>query len=158
MFSELRWKVIVCYVDIGGIDDHYCLNFLFIMIFNIAHVYINNGIIFLCKLRFPIGLAHGMWQSRNTCVAYYAIFTDWGFLKITICEYPANSKCTTCDLSSDVVYKLGSSRFTTVEGEELTSVFKNEDAANTKRTTMKICLVWWTIMIIMKICWVWWKR
>jgi hypothetical protein len=29
LFSELRWKVIVCYVDIGGIDDHYCLNFLF---------------------------------------------------------------------------------------------------------------------------------
>ena len=29
MFSELRWEVIVCFVDIGGIDDHYCLNFLF---------------------------------------------------------------------------------------------------------------------------------
>jgi hypothetical protein len=28
MFSELRWEVIVCFVDIGGIDDHYCLNFL----------------------------------------------------------------------------------------------------------------------------------
>ena len=26
--SELRWKVIVCFVDIGAIDDHYCLNFL----------------------------------------------------------------------------------------------------------------------------------
>ena len=29
VFSELRWEVIVCFVDIGGIDDHYCLNFLF---------------------------------------------------------------------------------------------------------------------------------
>ena len=29
LFSELRWEVIVCFVDIGGIDDHYCLNFLF---------------------------------------------------------------------------------------------------------------------------------
>ena len=28
MFSELRWKVIVCFLDIGGIDDHYCLNIL----------------------------------------------------------------------------------------------------------------------------------
>ena len=29
VFSELRWEVIVCYVDIGWIDDHYCLSFLF---------------------------------------------------------------------------------------------------------------------------------
>ena len=29
MFSELRREVIVCFVDIGGIDDHYCLNFHF---------------------------------------------------------------------------------------------------------------------------------
>jgi hypothetical protein len=27
---QLRWEVIVCLVDIGGIDDHHCLNFLFI--------------------------------------------------------------------------------------------------------------------------------
>ena len=33
MFSELRWEVIVCFVDIGGIDDHYCLNFLFCVCF-----------------------------------------------------------------------------------------------------------------------------
>jgi hypothetical protein len=25
--------VIVCFVDLGGIDDHYCLNFLFIISF-----------------------------------------------------------------------------------------------------------------------------
>jgi hypothetical protein len=28
VFSELRWEVIVCFVDIGGIGDYYCLNFL----------------------------------------------------------------------------------------------------------------------------------
>jgi hypothetical protein len=28
---QLRWEGIVCFVDIGGIDDHHCLNFLFIM-------------------------------------------------------------------------------------------------------------------------------
>jgi hypothetical protein len=28
---QLRWKVIVGFVDIGGIDDHHCLNFLFII-------------------------------------------------------------------------------------------------------------------------------
>jgi hypothetical protein len=27
---QLRWEVIVGFVDIGGIDDHHCLNFLFI--------------------------------------------------------------------------------------------------------------------------------
>ena len=28
MFSELRWEVIVYFVDISGIEDHYCLIFL----------------------------------------------------------------------------------------------------------------------------------
>ena len=32
VFSELRWEVIVHFVDIDGIIDHHCLNFLFIMI------------------------------------------------------------------------------------------------------------------------------
>jgi hypothetical protein len=27
-FSELRREVVVCFVDIGGIVDHHCLNFL----------------------------------------------------------------------------------------------------------------------------------
>jgi hypothetical protein len=27
---QLRWEVIVCFVDIGGIDDHHCLHFLFV--------------------------------------------------------------------------------------------------------------------------------
>jgi hypothetical protein len=26
--NELRWEVIVCFVDIDGIDDNSCLNFL----------------------------------------------------------------------------------------------------------------------------------
>jgi hypothetical protein len=32
VFSELTWEVIVRFVDIGGIVDHYCLNFLFIIL------------------------------------------------------------------------------------------------------------------------------
>jgi hypothetical protein len=31
VFSKLKWEVIAHFVDIGGIDDHHCLNFLFIM-------------------------------------------------------------------------------------------------------------------------------
>jgi hypothetical protein len=31
VFSELKEEVIVCFVDIGGIVDHYCSNFLFII-------------------------------------------------------------------------------------------------------------------------------
>ena len=31
VFSELRREVVVCFVDIGGIDDYHCLNFLFII-------------------------------------------------------------------------------------------------------------------------------
>ena len=30
IYTDLRWEVIVCFVDIGGIVDHHCLNFLFI--------------------------------------------------------------------------------------------------------------------------------
>jgi hypothetical protein len=30
MFTELRWELIVRFVDIGEIVDHHCLNFLFI--------------------------------------------------------------------------------------------------------------------------------
>jgi hypothetical protein len=32
MFYELRWDVIVGFVYIGGIADHHCLNFLFIIL------------------------------------------------------------------------------------------------------------------------------
>jgi hypothetical protein len=35
VFSELRWEVIVYFVDIGGIVDHHWLNFLFITIFSL---------------------------------------------------------------------------------------------------------------------------
>jgi hypothetical protein len=31
VFSELWWDVIVCFVDIGGIFDHHCLKFPFII-------------------------------------------------------------------------------------------------------------------------------
>ena len=33
VFSELRWKVIVCFVDIGGIVDYPCLNFLLLKVY-----------------------------------------------------------------------------------------------------------------------------
>ena len=29
-FSELKWEVIVHFVDIDGVVDHYCINFIFI--------------------------------------------------------------------------------------------------------------------------------
>ena len=31
MFNELTWKLIVCFVDIGGMVNHHCLKFLFII-------------------------------------------------------------------------------------------------------------------------------
>ena len=31
-WSQLRWEVIIRFVDISWIDDHHCLNFLFIII------------------------------------------------------------------------------------------------------------------------------
>ena len=38
MFSEFKWEVIVCFVDIGGIVDHLCLN----IIVSILHSLIYN--------------------------------------------------------------------------------------------------------------------
>jgi hypothetical protein len=32
MFNELIWEAIIQFVDIGGIVDHHCLNFLFVRI------------------------------------------------------------------------------------------------------------------------------
>ena len=34
VFRELRWEVIVRFVDIGGLVDHHCLNFLFITFYH----------------------------------------------------------------------------------------------------------------------------
>ena len=31
VFNTLRWEIVVCFVDIGKIVDHHCLNFLFII-------------------------------------------------------------------------------------------------------------------------------
>jgi hypothetical protein len=33
LFNDLRLEVIVRFVDIGGMDDHHCLKFLFIILF-----------------------------------------------------------------------------------------------------------------------------
>jgi hypothetical protein len=36
MFIDLRWEVILRFVDIGEIVDYYCLNFLFVNIHEIC--------------------------------------------------------------------------------------------------------------------------
>ena len=48
MFNDLRWEVIVHFVDIGGIVDHDFLNFLFIITLNNLTYFI----IFHCDLSF----------------------------------------------------------------------------------------------------------
>ena len=34
VFSDLRWEVIVYYIDKGGIVDHHCLNFLLMITYS----------------------------------------------------------------------------------------------------------------------------
>ena len=54
------WKVIVPFVDIGGIDDHHCLNFLFIILFGdqyvdrVKHHYLKLTSYFLRELKINI--------------------------------------------------------------------------------------------------------
>jgi hypothetical protein len=38
LFSELRWEVIFCFVNIDRIVDHHCLNFLFIIIIKYTEI------------------------------------------------------------------------------------------------------------------------
>ena len=46
----LRWKVVVCFVDIGGINDHHCLNFVFaIYLFSAQKWFFQNSKIDTCK-------------------------------------------------------------------------------------------------------------
>jgi len=49
VFSELKWGVIVRFVDIGGIVDHHCLNFLFIY-----HMYLLFIFLSLCFISFSV--------------------------------------------------------------------------------------------------------
>ena len=44
----------LCFLDIGGIDYHHCLNFLFI----ISVVYVDNLFSFLCCVFGGVGVAH----------------------------------------------------------------------------------------------------
>jgi hypothetical protein len=37
VFNDLRWEVVVCFVDICGIVYHHCLNFLFIFLYIYSH-------------------------------------------------------------------------------------------------------------------------
>ena len=49
---QLRWKVIVHFVVIGGINDQHCLNFLHISFRNIWHVLSVSYITCTCKFNF----------------------------------------------------------------------------------------------------------
>jgi hypothetical protein len=33
VLNSLRWEVIICFADIGGIVDHHCLNYLSVILF-----------------------------------------------------------------------------------------------------------------------------
>ena len=62
---HLKWEVIVDFVDIGGIDDHRCLNFLFILINDC-----NKNYLCLLFCIHPIGLnyARYVFTVPLTCV------------------------------------------------------------------------------------------
>jgi len=51
VFSELRWEVIARFVDIGGIVDHHCSNFLSIIYdYHITRAFTTMKLIFIVSL------------------------------------------------------------------------------------------------------------
>ena len=74
---QVRWEAIVRFVDIGGIDDHHCLNFLFVI------VYFMN----MPRLTFPFSLDIQHNEQVNTLIVVMiaAIFEPtFGTCELTV--------------------------------------------------------------------------
>ena len=57
---EFRWEVIIHSIDIGGIDDHHCLNFLFI----------NQDLEIHIVKKFPFLIIYQMYNFDSLCLVH----------------------------------------------------------------------------------------
>ena len=76
VFNELRWKIVVCFVDICGIVGHHCLNILFMIkcskiVENIARLYCHEIPIFLFTI--DIWLVIDSWKQISMYLLYVIV-------------------------------------------------------------------------------------
>jgi len=70
MFNDLMWEVVVRFVDIGGIDDHHRLNFLFINRTSFGPTFV---------FRIDRCLVYTGYFNRNFCFETYLVRKTWKF-------------------------------------------------------------------------------
>ena len=70
VFSELRWEVIVRFVDIGGIDDHHCLNCLII---TLAYNFIFVGLWFTSHFSNLPYVMYKKVQTLRNCLLFFKL-------------------------------------------------------------------------------------
>ena len=83
VFSEIRWQMIVCFVDIGGIVDHLCLDFLFIIeiVFRTEINFHHTHIFWICNKYIFIGLNIKIKKEILFLSAHTAVFCCcWNYL------------------------------------------------------------------------------
>ena len=74
IFNDLRCKVIVCFVDIGWIVDHDCLNFLFIKSFKNVCCLLQHTVVIGCQVNFWKDWVRTMYQWINGAFRQIASF------------------------------------------------------------------------------------
>ena len=82
MFSELRWKVIVHFVDIDGIYYHHCLNFLFI-IDQIRIINLWNKTVWHFQSGHLLTSSKQFFSCMHTCIQLYVVYHSHNKLLIS---------------------------------------------------------------------------
>jgi hypothetical protein len=79
-----KWEVIVCFVDIGGIVDHHCLRFLFIVILDSVRGY------FIAK-KWKKGLTYTFnWITPHNYIRSFPLIWYYSIVLILVRRYICN--------------------------------------------------------------------
>ena len=94
---QLRWEIIVPFVDIFRIDDHHCLNFLFI-IWNLMLSDVNNIL--------EVHAHYELWSFVNGGAEVCAIlfFTSGTLGAKIVCQRPVMSRYVSLTVGGDPAY------------------------------------------------------
>ena len=72
MFNELKWEVIVCFVDIGRIVDHYCLtSFWYCFLASLLHLFCFS---FICMFFVLCKQNNDISSQKQLCIHYSILF------------------------------------------------------------------------------------
>ena len=77
VFTSLKWEVVVCFVDFGGIVDHHCVNFLFILLTTQSEGEMAN----ICRWAI---LVTSDWKTLNLCFHALRKVIKYGYIYLAI--------------------------------------------------------------------------